>query len=294
MTRPEVSVVIPAYNAARYLPQAVDSALQQTFREIEVLVVDDGSTDDTPARLAAYGERIRVLRQVNAGVARARNAGSAAAQGRYVAFLDADDIWQTEKIQKQLEALAETPGHRACYTAFSSVSFDLTPLGVSRSARQGSLLQDLLCLGNVVGTPSTVVCERDLLVEVGGFDPDLSLGADWDLWLRLASRTTFAYVDEPLVRYRIHEANMSREVALLERDSVRLLKKALADPALPAHLRTARGRVLGHNDRVLAGSYFRAGYLADGVRCAVRAMARHPAEIRHFLGYPRRILGRRT
>lgn len=283
MTRPEVSVVIPAYNAARYLPQAVDSALQQTFREIEVLVVDDGSTDDTPARLAAYGERIRVLRQANAGVAQARNAGSAVARGRYVAFLDADDIWQPEKIQRQLDALAQAPGDSASYTAFSVVSADLTLREVRRSARQGSLVEDLLCLGNVVGTPSTVVCDRDLLLDVGGFDPDLSLGADWDLWLRLAMRTTFSYVDEALVRYRIHEANMSRDVALLERDSVRLLEKALADPSVPAGLRSARRRVLARNDRVLAGSYFRVGRVGDALRCTVRALARHPAEIRYFL-----------
>lgn len=291
MTMPTVSVVIPAYNAARYLSQAVDSALGQTFRDVEVVVVDDGSTDDTPARLAAYGERIRTLRQANSGVALARNAGTAAARGRYVAFLDADDVWQPEKIERQLEALTQPPGARASYTAFDLVSADLTPQEVRRTARAGSLVEDLLCLGNVVGTPSTVVCERDLLLDVGGFDPDLSLGADWDLWLRLALRTTFSYVDEPLVRYRVHEGNMSRDVALLERDSVRLLEKALANPAVPARLRSARRRVLGRNDRVLAGSYLRAGRVADGLRCAARAVIRHPAELGYFLS-PRRALGR--
>jgi glycosyltransferase involved in cell wall biosynthesis len=291
---PTVSVVIPAYNAARYLAAAVDSALQQTFRDVEVLVVDDGSTDDTPAVLSAYRSRIHVVRQANAGVARARNAGTEAARGRYVAFLDADDLWQPEKIEKQMAALAAALDRRACYSAFTLVAADLTVLGVSRTARQASLVEDLLLRGNVVGTPSTVVCERDLVREVGGFDPAQSLGADWDLWLRLALRTEFAYVAEPLIRYRIHDANMSRDVVLLERDSVRLLEKALADPALPAHLRTARRRVLGHNDRVLAGSYFQAGRLVDGVRCAVRALARHPGEIRYFLDYPRRLLGRRA
>jgi glycosyltransferase involved in cell wall biosynthesis len=289
---PTVSVVIPAYNADRHLADAVDSALRQTFRDVEILIVDDGSTDGTPAVLSAYGERINVLRQANLGVARARNAGTQAARGRYVAFLDADDVWLPEKIEKQVIALADTQDHRACYSSFTLVSSDLTVL--RRSPRRASLVEDLLLLGNVVGTPSTVMCERALVLEAGGFDPTQSLGADWDLWLRLALRTEFAYIDEPLVRYRIHDANMSRDVALLERDSVRLLEKALADPALPAHLRVARRRVLGHNDRVLAGSYFQAGRLVDGVRCAARAVARHPAEIRHFLEYPLRLLGRRA
>jgi glycosyltransferase involved in cell wall biosynthesis len=289
---PAVSVVIPAYNAGRYLAAAVDSVLRQTFGDLEIVIVDDGSTDDTPAVLSAYGERIQVLRQANAGVARARNAGTAAARGDYVAFLDADDLWQPEKIEKQMITLAATQDCRACYSAFTLLASDRIVL--SRSPRRASLVEDLLLLGNVVGTPSTVVCDRALLLEVSGFDPELSLGADWDLWLRLAVRTEFAYIDESLVGYRIHDTNMSRDVALLERDSERLLQKALADPALPAHLRMARRRVLGHNDRVLAGSYFKAGRLVDGVRCAVRAMARHPAEIRHFLEYPRRLRGRRV
>jgi glycosyltransferase involved in cell wall biosynthesis len=292
MSTPALSVVIPAFNAARHVSQAVDSALQQTFRDVEIVVVDDGSTDDTLARLAPYGERIRIVRQANAGVALARNAGSAAARGRYVAFLDADDVWQPDKTHRQLEALAQEPDARASYTAFQLVADDLTPKEVRRTVRQGSLVEDLLCLGNVVGTPSTVVCERDLLREVGGFDPDLSLGADWDLWLRLSVRTPFAYVDEPLVLYRVHEANMSRDVGLLERDSVRLLEKALANPEVPATLRAARGRVLGRNDRVLAGSYLHAGRVADGLRCAARALLRHPAEIRDFLS-PGRLRGRR-
>lgn len=291
---PQVSVVIPAYNAAPYVVGALDSVLAQTFRDFEVLVVDDGSTDGTAELVVAYGNDVRCIRQSNSGVAAARNRGIEASRGRYVAFLDADDMWLRDKLARQLTALRERPSARACYTAFAFSDENLVPSWVQRSRRRASLVDDLLLLGNVVGTPSTVICERDLVLEVGGFDPALSLGADWDLWLRLALRTEFAYIDEPLVRYRIHGANMSRDVGLLERDSVSLLEKALADPALPAHLRGARRRVLGYNDRVLAGSYFQAGRLIDGIRCSVRAVARHPGEIGYFLAYPRRIFARRA
>ncbi|HEX3110532.1 MAG TPA: glycosyltransferase family A protein, partial [Thermoanaerobaculia bacterium] len=109
-----VSVVIPSYNYARYLGEAIDSALGQTLPPLEVIVVDDGSTDDTPAVLAAYGDRIRVLRQKNAGVAVARNSGIAAARGECVAFLDADDVWLPRKLELQIPLFTDSVGLVHC------------------------------------------------------------------------------------------------------------------------------------------------------------------------------------
>src|SRR3954470_1810603 len=104
-----VSVIIPTYNYARYLPQAIDSALGQTHAPLEVIVVDDGSTDDTPRVLEAYASRIRVIRQANQGAGAARNAGIAAARGEYVAFLDSDDLWRRDKLELQLARFREEP-----------------------------------------------------------------------------------------------------------------------------------------------------------------------------------------
>src|SRR5437763_447547 len=104
-----VSVIIPAYNFARYVPEAIDSVLAQTYAPFEVIVVDDGSTDDTPKVLAAYGNRIRAIRQVNQGVAAARNTGLAAAGGEYVAFIDSDDTWEPRKLQLQMDRFDADP-----------------------------------------------------------------------------------------------------------------------------------------------------------------------------------------
>src|SRR5262249_23742907 len=115
---PEVSVVIPSYNSAKYLRDAVDSVLKQTFRDFEVVVVDDGSTDDTQAVICRYVSSVRYIRQDNSGVADARNRGIEASRGHYIAFLDADDTWLKHKLEVQLTELKKKPGYRACYTAF--------------------------------------------------------------------------------------------------------------------------------------------------------------------------------
>lgn len=285
---PEVSVVIPAYNAAAYVGQAIESVLAQTFGDLEILVIDDGSTDGTE-RVVRANPGVRYHRQDNRGVAVARNHGIAEARGRYAAFLDADDLWLPHKLERQLGALRASPSCRVCYSPFFAVDPHLREIGLVHGPRVGSALEDLLRFGNVVGTPSTVIGERTLLEDAGGFDPDLSFCADWDLWIRLAARTEFACVDEPLVRYRRHPGNMSRDVALLERESVRTLEKAFAMPGLPRALRARRRSALGRNQMVLAGSYFRAGRYRDLLRCAARAVNLAPSQALRLLAFPLRV-----
>src|SRR5215470_11833569 len=171
---PEVSVIIPSYNSVKYLRDALDSVLSQTFRDFEVLVIDDGSTDDTRVVIRRYGEAVRYIYQQNSGVAAARNRGISESRGQYVAFLDADDTWRQDKLEAQVTALRKNPRYQACYTAFTVVSSDLRPLCVTRSKRHGGTLEDLLLRGNIIGSICTVLCGRSLLTAIGGFDPSLS------------------------------------------------------------------------------------------------------------------------
>jgi glycosyltransferase involved in cell wall biosynthesis len=292
---PRVSVVIPSYNSAEYVPTALDSVLAQTFDDLEVLVVDDGSTDDTRERLAGYRSdpRFRYVHQANAGVACARNLGIAQSQGHYVAFLDADDTWYPNKLEQQINTIGGRPEHRACFTAFRRVDQNLAPISEIRSERGNVTLDDLLLRGNAIGSICTVVVERSLFEEAGGFDPELSQCADWDMWVRLAALTTFLYLDEPLVTYRQHNTNMSHNPALLERDSLRVLQKAFAMEQLPLHLRAMRRRALARNDVVLAGCYLHAGRYRDVLRCLKRAALLDFRECRYAAGYPLRALSRR-
>ncbi|MCS6806057.1 MAG: glycosyltransferase [Blastocatellia bacterium] len=290
---PQVSVVIPTYNCAAYLGEAVESVLAQTYRDFEVVVIDDGSTDETEAMMRRYGPPVRYFRQPNRGVALARNHGIEQSRGRYVAFLDADDTWMPQKLERQLVALAGQPAYRACYSAFVTMTSDRRPLGVRRSQRRGSVWHDLLLYGNLIGTPSTVLCERSLALAAGGFDPLLSLGADWDMWIRLGALTEFLYVDEPLVWYREHGANMSRDAALLERDSLRVLQKGFAMAALPESLRMQRRAAFARNYMVLAGTYFHARRYGDFLRCAARAVALDVKQASYLAAFPLRWLSRR-
>src|SRR5262245_20629160 len=205
---PEVSVIIPTYNSARYLVEAVDSVLAQAYKDIEGLVIDDGSTDETESVMSRYGAPVRYIRQRNGGVSVARNRGIAESLGRYVAFLDADDTWLPNKLERQIVELKASDGYRFCYSDFIPVTWDLKPLTIERLDPKGKALDDLLLRGNVVGSICTVLCERSLFDSVGGFDPSLSQCADWDMWVRLAGITDFLYLKDRLVTYRKHDMNM--------------------------------------------------------------------------------------
>jgi glycosyltransferase involved in cell wall biosynthesis len=288
---PLVSIIIPSYNSANYLAAAIDSVLAQTVTNLEVLVIDDGSTDGTEAVVRNYPAPVRYIRQENSGVSAARNRGMDESQGRYVAFLDADDTWLPHKLERQLAALAASHRHKVCYSAFTVVDSSLTPIFVNRSKRQASALEDLLFRGNVVGSICTVLCERSLL-EALRFDPSLSQCADWDMWVRLAAQTDFLYVDEPLVTYRQHSSNMSRNAPLLESDSIQVLEKGFAMPDLPPALLELRRAAFGRNYMVLAGTYFHARMYADFARCAARAVSLDIRQAKYLINFPARAVGR--
>lgn len=287
----EVSVIIPTYNSARFLVEAIDSALAQTFKDIEVLVIDDGSTDETASLVRKYGPPVRYIRQENRGVAGARNRGIEESRGKYVAFLDADDTWFPHKIERQVAALGKCREYRACYSEFLIVDSDLNPIGISHSTRSGLAIEDLLLRGNVIGSVC-VVCERALFESAGGFDASLSQCADWDMWLRLAVLTEFLYLDEPLMTYRQHDANMSHNAALLERDSTIVLEKGFSMRELPESLRSQRRAAFARNYMVLAGTYFHAQRYKDFLRCAARSVSMDVKQLAYLAEFPLRVMRR--
>ena len=234
---PTVSVVIPCYNYGRFLRDAVASIQSQTFTDHEIIVVDDGSTDDTEIQAREMGATVRYLRQPNQGPSAARNTGIAAARGRYIAFLDADDTWQPEKLARQVPILEGHPDVVLVYT--DSTYFDgATGRDVGRHRERfahphGRVLGRLLEAGNFIHSPTPLV-RRTTLEDVGGFDPTLRSSEDWDLWVRIAARGEIAYIDEPLARYRLHGAQASRNVDALRDGQLRVLNKALGTPNIAA------------------------------------------------------------
>jgi glycosyltransferase involved in cell wall biosynthesis len=283
-----ISVVVPAYNAEPFLKEALESVLHQTHTPIEVLVVDDGSTDST-GRLAESMVGVRCIHQSNAGVSAARNRGTEEAKGRFIAFLDADDAWEADKLAIQALDLSE---QHFSYSALTHSNQRLDPIRVVHSDRTVPLLEGLLFRGNVVGTPSSVIVPRAAFLEAGGFDRNLSMCADWDLWIRLSTRLASRYADKPLVRYRIHEESMSTNVRRYESDAVYMLSKAFG-LALPAAILARRSEAECRMWEVLAGCYWDQGALRDAFRCTMQSIRRRPTRLASLaISVPHRMMRR--
>jgi len=247
---PEVSVVIPVYNQETYLRAAIDSVFAQTYRDLEVIVVDDGSTDRTPDVIASYGSRVRALRQPNAGNASAFNRGVRAAAGRWIAWLGSDDIWVPTKLERQMDALRSRSDAGLAYTDVVTMDASGRALYTTEfpcpSDRAGCLR--LLLRKNFINV-STALVRRDVFDAMGLFDEEDWLCADYDMWLRIAERYAIVRVAEPLVWYRVHPGQLSRKGAELERGNKRAAMRAVRRLGLR---RGVEGAVLRFTDEVLA------------------------------------------
>ena len=225
-----VSLVIATFNHARFLSDALDSAVAQTLRDVEIIVVDDGSTDDTPDVLARYGRRIRVIRQTNRGLAAARNTGLAAARGTYASFLDADDVLMPTKLAEQAAILdrAPTVGWTYCdvlieTTATGAEIRASERFGYAARMLEGWLFPELIH-GNFIPAIAPLV-RRTVLDAAGGFDERLTALEDWDLWLRLSLIAEARYSPDALARYRVRPGGMSEDRSRMDRNRFRVLDK---------------------------------------------------------------------
>lgn len=211
MKTPAVSVVISTYNYGRFLAGALESVLGQTFQDFEVVIVDDGSTDETPSVVQPFlaDPRVRYRRQRHAGQPQAKNLGIALARAPLIAFLDADDIWLPEKLERQVQLFRNDPELGVVYSRRLLINEEGWELEYRQPPlhRGRVLAQIFLC--NFVCFSSSVV-SREALERCGGFDENLALAIDYDLWLRIAQQYRFDYVDEPLVLYRTGHASLSR------------------------------------------------------------------------------------
>jgi glycosyltransferase involved in cell wall biosynthesis len=219
MDDPVVTVVIPTRNRRALLEVTLGAVLRQDV-PLEVVVVDEGSDDGTGAWLAALGDaRVRTVRHDRPqGVARARNAGIEQARAPWLAFLDDDDRWAPDKLDAQLTALAARP--EAAWSAVGAVSVDVRGrrLRADDPPPEADLAPLLLESNRIPGGASGVVARTDLVRELGGFDHELSVCADWDLWIRLSLHAPVASVHRPLVAYLVHDSGMSLDIGRYRRE----------------------------------------------------------------------------
>jgi glycosyltransferase involved in cell wall biosynthesis len=221
-TTVKVSVIIPTYNRADLLPEAIDSVLAQTWKEMEIIVVDDGSTDRTEETVRRYDDRVRYFYKENGGPSSARNMGIKEARGAYVAFLDSDDVWEPEKLRIQMDFMREHPEIKFVCTDSSLIG--------PRKSRERKLRKDsmghlfpILYSNSFIRT-STALMVKECFQEIGYFDERYRSVEDYDVWLRVAKRFPIAYLNQPLVRYRKHEDNVSHDKITLRHNALRVLE----------------------------------------------------------------------
>jgi glycosyltransferase involved in cell wall biosynthesis len=291
--RPLVSVVIATYNMAAYLPLAVKSALDQTYRNLEILIVDDGSTDRTAEAVAPFlaDSRVRYLMQKNGGQAVAKNRGIRDSTGEYVAFLDADDLWTPDKLEVQIPLFAASPAVGVVYSAFAYIDekgdrLPDIPLKLHRGRVSGPLL-----IFNFVGFGTSVV-KRECFERLGTFNENLGMGIDYDLWLRFSTRYEFDYIDRPLLYYREWPGQMSRNWNTRYLKGIEIMKSFLRDFPDAVDQGTA--------DEAWAHTYAGFGYttrtkggkLRDALRLYLQALRHKPAYVPAWRGIVATILGK--
>ena len=277
MTTPEITVVVPTRDRAAVCAQTLRSILDQRGADLEVVVVDEGSTDATPAMLDAIGDdRVRVVRHdVARGLPAARNAGLAIGRGRWVAWCDDDDLWAPEKLRAQ-HAAAEAASAAWAIGGSVLVDADLRVMGHQPVPSPAEVLDLLLVRNPIPGGGSGVLARAADVHDAGGFDESLASCEDWDLWLRLARRGQPATVDRPLVAFRTWGGSMSTKV-----DRMRSTRREVLDRV--ADLRTARNApdATYDHERWLAKQLLRAGDRVAAAKAYARLAVEHrqPAQL---------------
>lgn len=222
-----VSVIIPTYNRWPMVGEAIDSVLAQSYGELELIVVDDGSRDETAEKLTKYGPAVRVISQPRRGVAAARNLGVSQSTARYIAFLDSDDLWKPKKIEAQVNFMESHPEVQICQTEEIWIRNGrrVNPKKKHRKP-SGDIFRASLDLCLV--SPSAVMMTRDLFDRVGGFDESFPVCEDYDVWLRITAETPVFLISEPLaIKRGGHDDQLSRSTWGLDRFRIRALRKIL-------------------------------------------------------------------
>ncbi len=290
-----ISVIIPTYNYGRFIGEAIEGVLSQTLPAAEIIVVDDGSVDETAAEVAKFGDRVRYIRQENAGVCAARNNGVANSTGEFIAFLDADDIWEPEKLEKQLAKFAEDEEIGLVHCGMREFDSETgETVAMHLEGGEGNVADDLLLWEKpvIIGPGGTIVVTREAFNKAGGFDTEMKVGEDWDFCYRVARKYKVGFVPEALVNYRSHSASAHRNVAEMERGMARFYEKAFA--SADTETLKLKARSYGNFHRVLSGSYFQAGNYPQFIKHAAKSIWNRPANLGYFLKFPLRKLGELT
>lgn len=289
MSSPLVSIIIPAYNAARTLEETVQSALSQTMSDFEIIIVDDGSSDNTSeVARSIKDERIRVLTQPNGGVAAARNTGIRAAVGKYVALLDSDDLWVAHKLERQLEVLEADETVHAVQSGATFVNDSLEVISVRLCFPTKNALLETLLFQNLPNNMSTLVLARHKFDEMGYFDTELEILEEWDMAIKVARYCNLVSLEEPLSLYRVHPGNRSRNLEIHIQPGLLVLSRLFGDPTLPSGIRAKKRLIYAHFYTMLSGGALKVGRWGECAKWAGKALMTHPSSLAYMAALPLR------
>ena len=286
---PEISVIIPTFNRAKILPKAIDSVLQQTYKDYEIVVIDDGSTDDTKEVLMRYGDKIIYRFQENKGISSARNRGIEIARGRYIALLDSDDYWLPEKLEKQVACFQKNPSYRMVATRCSSFKVDGNFTSSepkeeikkkSRSGKSGWIYKELF-YKNFIRT-SSVLIEQECFKKIGTFDETLYCCNDVDMWIRIAKEYEVGFINDILTVYTDNPKGISNDGLAGRKTYVEVLEKNYDPTLIPLRLYKKRmARMYAH----IGKHYVRRGDFRMGKQVLLKSLFLQHFNIRALKNY---------
>ncbi len=283
---PLVSIVVPAYNAERYLQETISSVIKQKYTNWELLIVNDGSKDNTLSiaqTFASKEPRINIIDKSNSGVSDTRNTGVKNAKGEILFFLDADDVWNENNISDKVKRLND-PACDAVYSACEMIDEHSVSFSQYLQGSDNLKLEDmLLSKGNYTTAPSGIAVKKSVLHKIGGFDTNLSNNADQDFFIRiLAAGFKISYIKETLWKYRMHSNSMSKNVALLEKDLLYVFNKASKNNLFSSSL--FKRRCYANVYSILAGSWWMNGNnKLRGIYFLLKAVITYPPALFNFI-----------
>ena len=228
----KISVIIPTFNRLDLLKRAIESVLNQSIKPYDIIVVDDGSTDDTSEMIQQKYKSINLIKQKNSGVSAARNNGIKNAQGDWIALLDSDDEWGKNKLEEQVNNLTDNPKYEFCHTNEIWIRNGIRVNQKKRHKKYGGFIFDK-CLDICKISPSSVLFNKNILNHVGWFDEELPVCEDYDLWLRITADYEILFIDKPLiVKYGGHNDQLSNSVEAIERFRIKALQSLLENSDL--------------------------------------------------------------
>lgn len=295
---PMVSVIIPCYNAVTTISKTLDSLYGQTFRDFEIVVVNDGSTDDSASIIEPYVKKfngiLNLINQTNQGQTVAKNVGIKNTMGQLIAFLDSDDIWRPEKLESQVALMQSNPDMGLYYTNAYKINENGDRIGTITAlpSYRGKCFSEILLRNNIVA--SSVMIRREMIDQVGFFDESLEACENWDLWIRTTKVAPIDFIDRPLTLYRVHSGNMSKNLDKMYRSRLKLIDKHLPYQNNNPKLLDQRKNALFFTHISFAKTHIENLELKEARHELLQAAKIRPNEIMCYQLYLKSLLGKRV